>query len=699
MERHSQTRSNIQAVFVTHLARALRSDSAQLRWVRVVTVLIGLGIAGILGAAARAAEPIEQLERAIPRRGDSWDAACVRTVAEAAFALDAWAAEQAWPARATAASPPNDAEVVARLVRLVEAIARVDRCVESVVDLRGGFVGPGADDERLLRAGQYLSLLATLNQVQGRLRYMLHEAIENATYSLDARQPSFDLLLETLLRQRSRIGAEVMTYMLFDPDPSGPVRPFPASRKSECLRLLSACGSTETLDDLGQFLNEPNVSPELMIEAISAIRQIGLPQDPRRGASLDEPIPSVYAAQLREILSRLVIPAETTELQQQRDDLLSWATQRAQLGVTGETFRWGSNQLRGGDWILVSQTSSLRCVTNLSPGVFTRAGVVTEDTGGDRKRRFLVVALPEQADQVEATNVDVFLSQASSFLILRHTDPEVARHMSAAARELIGNESQFDPLLNAERVAPRSGQPLRGQLVHASSGGLLLLCGQAARRSREELFPILEQPAGGYLVTNLQQLGIAIGPHIVTPTGALFSTSMQIVGRGDPHYEPADEIAQAICDHGIHRLCDERWTVSPVMKQTLARHLIQVSRSTPWLSRALTRARDESAHRDLESAAQATALLDIIEATARRNAEACVAAVAALQPPTEDNSGDAVRLPSEARLGSRHQALFADWRAGKLNPWQLRSELVEYYIQAGCQQLDQLFFPAVPSDR
>lgn len=699
MERHSQTRSNIQAVFVTHLACAVRLSPARIPLARVCSGLFGLGIMVALSVAAWAVEPIEQLERAIPRRADTWNVACVRTVAEAAFALDEWAAGQAWPPSAAAAPPPADAEVVARLVRLVEAVARVDRCVESVEELRGSICGQPLPRDALDRAGQYLALLATLNKVQGRLRYMLHEAIENATYSLDASQPPFTQLLETLLRHRSRTGAEAMAYMLFDPDPSGQLKPFPPARKIECLRLLSACGATETLHDLGQFLTEPNVSSELMIEAISAIRQIGLPQDPWRGASLDEPIPPVYAAQLREILSRLVIPAETPVLKRQRDDLLSWATQRAQHGVTGETFRWGSSQLRGGDWILVSRTSPLGSVTNLSPGIFSQAGVVTEDTGGDRKRRFLVVALPEQAEQVEATNVDLFLTRASYYLILRHTDPEVTRRMNAAARELIGNESQFDPLLNAERIAPRSGQPLQGQLVHASSGGLLLLCGQAAGRPWEEFFPIGEQPAGGQWVANLQQLGIAVGPRIVSPTGALFGSQMQIVGRGEPRYEPADEIAQAICDHCVHRLGDERLIVSPKLKQSLARHLVQVSHSTPWLSRALTRARDESAHRDLESTARAAALWDLIEATARRNALTCLSAVTALQPPPDDDAADAVRLPSDSPLLSRHQTLFATWRAGKLNPWQLRSELVEYYIQAGCQQLDQLFFPTVPSDR
>ena len=668
---------------------------------RAWTVLIGLGISVLFSvlfsATTVAAEPIEQLERAIPRRGDSWDAARVRAVAEAAFALDNWAAEQAWPPRTGTPAAPIDAEAVARIARLVDATARVDRCVVSIEELRGGIVGPTAEGDPLDRAGTYLSLLATLDKSQGRLRYMLREALEYATYSLDARQPPFDRLLEILLRHRSQIGGEVMAYMLFDLDPSEQIRPFSASRKIEYLRLLSACGATEALDDLAQFLAEPNLSPELMIEAISAIRQIGLPQDPRRGTSLDEPIPVVYAAQLREILSRLVIPAEAAELERQRIDLLSWATQRAQRGVTGEAFRWGTNQLREGDWILVSHTSPLRCVTNLSPGIYTRAGVVTEETGGDRKRRFVVVAIPEQLNDIEAVNVEVFLSRANSFLILRHTDPEVARQMSAAARDLIGNESQFDPLLNADRVVQRSGHPLRGQLTHASSGGLLLLCAQAARRPRDELFPVLEQPAGGHFVTNLQTLGIAIGPHIVSPTGALFSAPMQIAGRGEPRYEPADEIAQAICDRFVHRLCDVRLVASPAINQTLARHLSQISRSTPWLARALARAHDESTHQDLESAALATALFDVVEATARRNATTCLAAVTALQPPSERDPDDAELLPSESRLLSRHQTLFRDWNEGRLNPWQLRSALVEFYIQAGAEQLDQLFFSSAPA--
>jgi hypothetical protein len=684
------------------LARAIRVSIVLISSALIGTVLIGLGICAVPSAGALAAEPIEQLERAVPRRGDTWDAARVQVIATAAHELDEWAAGQAWPSPSpntpspnTASpnnSPPTDAQVVVRLERLVEAIARIDRCTGLFEELRSDIAGPAVKENRREPARQFLFILATLGKLQGRLRYMLHHAIENATYSLDASQPSFAQLLELLLRHRSQAGAEEMAYMLFDPDPAEGIRPFPASRKIECLRLLAATGATGALEDLAQFLAEPNVPPELMIEAISAIRQIGLPQDLRRGGWQDEPVPPVYAAQLREILSRLVMADNAVELEQRRVDLLTWATQRTRHGVTGETFRWGINQFRGGDWILVNQLSPFRHATDLSPGLFFHAGIVTEEIGRDQKRRFLAVELPEKGDLISATNIEAFLSRASSFTVLRHVDPQVSRDMSTAARDLIGNESQFDPSLRTDRVARLRGQSLRGQLIHSCSGGLLLLCAQSARRSREELFPMLEQPANECLVANLGQLGVPIGPQIVSPTGALFSSQMQIVGRGEPRYEPTDEIQQAILDHFLHRLCAQPLTASRDLNQTLAQHLTQVTRSAPWLSRALARADDESAYRELEAAARAAALFDTVETTAQRNARACLAAIAALQPQSGRDTGDVDRALADSRMLSRHQTLLRDWQDGKLNPWQLRSELVEHYIQAGTHQLDRLFF-------
>ena len=269
----------------------------------------------------------------------------------------------------------------------------------------------------------------------------------------------------------------------------------------------------------------------------------------------------------------------------------------------------------------------------------------------------------------------------------------IATDPRTAARQGRGLEDPARALLLRGTVEVSGAAP--GARPAPAAGGAPPLA--PARRPRDELFPVLEQPAGGHFVTNLHTLGIAIGPHIVSPTGALFYAPMQIAGRGEPRYEPAEEIAQAICDRFVHRLCDVRLVASPAINQTLARHLSQISRSTPWLARALARAHDESTHQDLESAALATALFDVVEATARRNATTCLAAVTALQPPSERDPDDAELLPSESRLLSRHQTLFRDWNEGRLNPWQLRSALVEFYIQAGAEQLDQLFFSSAPA--
>ena len=81
-----------------------------------------------------AAEPLDQLESALPRRVDECDAQHVQQVVAAAQAVEAWAAARTWfPAQ----SPAH--QVVGHIQQLIEAKARVDQCEQRILDLRTQF--------------------------------------------------------------------------------------------------------------------------------------------------------------------------------------------------------------------------------------------------------------------------------------------------------------------------------------------------------------------------------------------------------------------------------------------------------------------------------------------------------------------------------------------------------------------------------
>ena len=117
------------------------------------------------------------------------------------------------------------------------------------------------------------------------------------------------------------------------------------------------------------------------------------------------------------------------------------------------------------------------------------------------------------------------------------------------AADMIGNPTQFDLTFRTSRVLAVKGQPLKGATIHTYCAGFLLLCAQATPAPREAFFPFSETPARGNTLQNLATLGMTIGVEFVSPTGAIFSPRLQIVGRREPMYHPGREIQEAIYDH------------------------------------------------------------------------------------------------------------------------------------------------------
>jgi hypothetical protein len=639
-----------------------------------------------------AAEPLDQLESALPRRVDECDAQHVQQVVAAAQTLEAWAAARTW---FPAPSPAH--QVVGNIQQLIEAKARVDRCEQRILELRTQFAPLEPAATRRERIRPYLSIASHVIRIAGQLRYFTRDAIENATYLLDASQPPFRQLVDLLIQHRVQVGADAMAYMLFDPGPEEPLQPFPDALKKKALQLIGVAGDIGSLHDLAEYVREPGVTPELMIEAAEAIRRLGLPQDPRPEGDDSDPAVPLTARQLLDIVNALPLGRGSPALQQRRAALSQWLDQRARQGVLGDTFRLGTCEVRSGDWLLMRNPSPYNLFTDLSPGLFTHVGVVTVEVGADGLRRFVVVDLPERGDHIPASNVDSYVSRTLHYFFLRHTDPQVGSRMGDAAREVIGNESQFDLLFRTSGVESLRGKSLQQQPIHTYCAGLLLLCAQQTGLPREEFFPIVEEPAGGYCVENLLSLGLSIGDRFVSPTGAIFAPRMEIAGRCEPMYDPTRDIKEAVYDHFAQRMCERKLVPSPDLSQMLVEKLARVSKTTPWLARALARANRVSEHMDLEAAAKAAAVVatldDIANACVDEFLPAREAVISADLPPADQEELTAQQQATRAKFRQRHQELVSRWQQHKISPLELRRELVRFYTAGGKERLDERFFP------
>jgi hypothetical protein len=89
---------------------------------------------------------------------------------------------------------------------------------------------------------------------------------------------------------------------------------------------------------LAEFLRQPGVAPELALEAMEAIRTLGLPQSPRPGKQ-DNPVPpATSAAELLEILETLAKQSLDPVLDSRRNELKEWLTQFEQSGDQDRDF-------------------------------------------------------------------------------------------------------------------------------------------------------------------------------------------------------------------------------------------------------------------------------------------------------------------------------------------------------------------------
>jgi hypothetical protein len=379
-----------------------------------------------------------------------------------------------------------------------------------------------------------------------------------------------------------------------------------------------------------------------------------------------------------------------------RGELLKWLDERRRVGLIEPRYRLGALEVEPGDWLLMRNPSPYNLFTDLSPGLFTHVGVVALETGSDSKRRMVVVDLPERGTEMPATNVETFVQRTLHFVVLRHDDPAARRKMGRAAATLVGNETEFDLSFRLDGIERLRGKPLANQKIKTYCAGLLVLCADQTGLARREFFPIAEHPASGRMVKNLDSLGIIVTDDVVSPTGAIFSPRMQIVGWRKPMYDPRRSIEEVIYDHFTKLLASKTLAPSPSWYQSLRLKLAEASQVTPLLGRLLARAADVSPEMDLVAAAKAATVVEILDEIAYGASGEFLTARTAIRagPPRRLASlgYDGDEIAEIRRLQRRHADLLRHWQQEELSPRQLRVRLVDYYVKWGKQRLDERFF-------
>lgn len=624
-----------------------------------------------------------KLAAAVPKSAAQCDAGHLAALRAQTDELDRWAAGQAWQRMASGADAVN------RVGQIITMKAEVDRHLKNVLDLRGQIAPLVEEKQDREYARKYFAITSQLIDLSGRLRFTLRDAINNSVnYVSQLPTPEPAEQLVTLVTSRKAfVGANVFAPHLSDVE-----SPISLKLKRHVIDMIGQSGDAERIPDLLRVVRTPEITPDLKLSAIVAIINIGVPQDWRPGQTKTDRTPPVTARELIAELNKLQFTAQyDPSYARSRDQLLPRLKKLAEQGNVNNALRTSGMDVFVGDWLLIRNPSPYNQVTDLAPGLFTHVGVVAAEKGSDGKTRLVVVEVPERGDKVPATNVDAYLAQTLHFFFLRHPDPAVAGQMAGTAAAVIGNPTQFDLGFRNEHVRQLKGKPLQGELLHTYCAGLLHLCAQETESPLSDFFPLIEGPPGGNCLANLGKLGMSIGEDFVSPTGALLSPKLQIVGRREPMYDPGREVEEAIYDHFASRLINAELEPSPDAAQALREKLAGLSKYNPWLAQALAEANNVSDKLDLESAAKAAAVIETLDEIAEEALHNYEAARLAMN---RDDSGltpqQRAVLPPYRKT---HAALYQKSLSGTITPRDLRVTLVKYYIDAGTKKLDERFFP------
>jgi hypothetical protein len=648
------------------------------------------GFAADLSAQTPQGDPLElwfvELNKRVPRKAQDYNAETTKKMLAASDALEKWVVQKADFRQVYSAEQAGPVTL-----QLISIKRRVDDLLDSALTTRQQFAALPAGPAQRDAMRNYLRTTSELIDLSGRLRYALND-IQRAALARFLRGPNDRLqLLELLIREKCSIGALVLVEDMMSADES---RTGNELEIYKLLQLISVTGQNILLPQLTLLLESPDIPPGLLLTAVETVRNIGLPQEPRPGGAADLPPPPITAKRVLELISRIPLAQLTKEEAQRHAKLVEWLDTRIKKGVTEDSYRLGHFDVKPGDWLLMRNPSPYNLFTDLSPGLFTHVGVVTTEDGPDGIRRMVIVDLPERGSKMPATNVETYVLRTLHCMFLRHPDPKVAERMAAAARDTIGNPTEFDLNFRTQRVLDLKGQTLVGRKIHTYCAGLLLLTALQTDAPREDFFPVTEFPAGGHAVENLAKLGMSVGEDFISPTGALFSTKMQIAGRREPMYDPRREVEEEVFDYFARCLETKVLTPAPDLFQSLRLKLAEASKDNPLLAQALAKAAGVSAEMDLVAAAKAAAVVETLDEAAFTASKEYLEAREALRmgPQVSLAGRSEAEIEQIRRYRQRHADLYSNFSQNLITPRQLRLRLVEYYTKSGQNELERRYF-------
>ena len=586
------------------------------------------------------------------------------------------------------------------LLTAVVRVLKTDRVLNQTLDelyaQRANLRQPEKMSDQQLAVRSFLECVTALINLSGRIRYYSVDFFTEAGYELKESLPDYETLIDNFMEYENSVGAITSLKLLAESLRDSSNGAFSDHIKGKVLQLARLTRERQLLSTLVEILVEKHIDPELVIFIVDTIRLIGLPQFPRPNGDIALSPPVVNGNDILEILSN-IDPANLSSTDNLRhQELVDWLTKHNQQGVMEEEFQFGGATVREGDWLLMKNPSPYNRFTDLYPGLFTHAGVITTEIGEDGRRRFVVVDLPEIGNTIPATPVEKFVERTLDFVILRHHSPGDQETMGRVAKEIISNESKFDLNFRTTKIESLKGQSLEGKLIDGYCAGLLLLCAQETGKPLQDFFPLRERPAGGNTLRNLAKLDVSMPERFLSPTGPLFSSHLNMVYRCETMYSPRREIEQAIYDHFAEQMRDGHLTPSLTWYHTLRLNLAQAAESNPALGRALANAAGVNEKIDLVAAAKLGAVVETLDNIGKKASDnyqdiRSAFRIDALDDIEPGPEGDKIFDQVVARR-RRHADLFVRWEAGVLTPRELRMALVDYYIDQGCAQLDRRFF-------
>ncbi|HVX13473.1 MAG TPA: hypothetical protein VHC22_19975 [Pirellulales bacterium] len=646
---------------------------------------------------------LRALEKAVPGivTSDPADDKTKTFSAETTTALDkaAEAVEQ-WAAQiATFRDAKTGEQLLDGIGQLLDAKNRVDRLLDATLDTRGQFSALADTPERHAAVCAYLATTSRLIDLSGRLRYVQVDAVNTAGPRLIAQPQLRQRLLARFESDRSSVGAFFATRLWIAPDENGRLPNVDQRTRDAVLHLATQVDEPTVLVFLAQAFASPAAEPELLVSLAETIRRIGLPQEPWTDPIENLPPPPITPTAMHQVLTRIATAGLSEDLARRHAELIAWLETMMKQGLTEPVCRIGTYDVRPGDFLLMRNPSPYNQFTDLLPGLFTHVGVVTQARGSDGIERLVLVDLPERGNRIPAANVEAYVLRSLNYCFLRHPDPRVAASIAQAAHDVIGNESLFDLNFRLQGVMGLKAQPLAGRKIETYCAGLLLLCALQTSAPREEFFPLQEHPRGGNTLSNLAKLGLSMDDDFISPTGALFSPKMQLVGRREPMYDPRREVEEGVFDHFAWLLANRTLVPSPDWSQALRLKLAEASRTNKLLAEALAKAARVNAETDLVSAAKAAAVVETLDQFAYgasgefRDAWEFLLDIPAEAMVREGEAPDVVA--DAARMQRRHAGLYQAFQAGQLSRRRLRIDLVKYYTESGKRQLERRFFAPI----